>query len=423
MNLALDPASTSRTIVNGQWTWQRVEKSKKLHWIVTTGKSAISIAYAFAGIALHHKEQPAKEITTISGLPSSDGIPESEADLEQAMLDRSDKAWDRVIGPIVKKLWSIRGLDELKIDGCQILAAILASTADSRLTRCWSLDKLISPEYLNGDAFGDEPMDIIGSQASIRAEDIPAFGSKWIIHRLDNLLDLFQDLLTGITGFSQIEGEWAQSAETRPLLPKIVSSIWSSIMTAIANSPKDSDEYRRSLWLVTRHLVQIYDRDPMSYVPISEWSSDGSHVEEPNALRIGVFGHLYESATRILGPAAIGSTRLEQRANADATDDSVLDMAFGADATKGVTMAGCLLGHITRSTQIPLSSGTKATFLSIVSSLLDLGSALGFSSRLLGDMTNHMPFLSQEDESLQLAIWRRLGTSPYIHLTPLILQR
>lgn len=408
MTLALDTTSVPRAIVNSKWVWSRAEKSKKLQWMITTGGSASAIVYAYAGIALHHQEQPAKEMTAISGLPSSDGVPETDNDIEQAKLERIDKAWDRVVRPIVKSLWSIRGVDELKSEGCRILAALLASTRAAKPV--WSLDKLLSSEYLDGSAFADGFLDSADLE-SIWAEEVPALGDKWIVYRLDDLLDLFQELLTGIGGFTRAEGKWILAPDGTSLLPQSISTVWSSLLRAVSKTPKDSPDYTRSLWSVTRHLIQIFNRDPATYVPISKLSLDGPTVENPNVLRLGVFGHLVSTAINMLGRDAVGSTRLQQPAKAVAVDEVVLNMAFGADVEKRVTMAGCLLGQILRTKSLELPLDPKAGLTDLIAVLLEVGAAAGFSGRLLGDMTNHMPFLFQEDEALRLAIWRQLGKS------------
>ena len=104
LSLALDESAVSRVYKDDVWMWQRTEKTKKFQWIITCGLGAAAVVYGYTGTALHHQDQPAKEISAISGLPSSDGVPMPDEGKEAAMMDRLDKVWDRVASPLVKSL-------------------------------------------------------------------------------------------------------------------------------------------------------------------------------------------------------------------------------------------------------------------------------------------------------------------------------
>jgi hypothetical protein len=98
-----------------RYTWRRAEKSKKITWIETCARHAASIVYAYTGMAIHHQDQPAKEMTAISGLPTSDGAPISDGQVEDNKLPRLDNTWEKVVQPMLKSYNSVCGLDSVKV--------------------------------------------------------------------------------------------------------------------------------------------------------------------------------------------------------------------------------------------------------------------------------------------------------------------
>jgi hypothetical protein len=56
-----------------------------------------------------------------------------------------------------------------------------------------------------------------------------------------------------------------------------------------------------------------------------------------------------------------------------------------------------------------LSTLARDGFRKLIARLLDVGTRVGSSGRLLGDLTNHMPWIFANQEEIQLDVWRLLG--------------
>ena len=422
LSLALDDTAVSRVNKDGQWSWQRTEKTKKFQWIVTCGLGAAAVVYAYSGTALHHSEQPAKEISAISGLPSSDGVPVPDEEKEAAKLDRLDKVWDRVVQPLVKSMGSVCGVDRLKIHGWAILDAVTSKPSVN--AENWSLDRLLSTKYLSGDVFNTDKvtdreefiadlLEAVDAEA-IKASEIPSWGSAWVVKRLDKLLNLFQDMLSGVSGFSDMDAiKWVKNEQGYPVIPTSLLRIWSNLIRALSSVSRDSPEFTTGLWLVTRHLVQILNRDPATHVPIAALDSNGSCRFDADELRVCLFSQLY-TAVSLLGTSSIGATRMSSAQGADEVDTAIFDTSFGrvsSDEIKEATVAGCLLGQLLRAQvyAFPLAPSAQEVLSKVFTTLLNAGSAQGYSGKLLGDMTNAMPFIFADQEELQLMVWRALG--------------
>lgn len=406
---------------DGVWAWQRAEKAKKFQWLNTCGLSAAAIVYAYSGTALYHQDQPAKEMMSLSGLPSSDDMSMPESVRDEATLVRLDRVWDRVVRPLIKSLGLVCGVDRMKVHGWGVLEAILSQTPSSVET--WSLDRLISTKYLNGELFSTDKTDkeeniellleIVDKEA-IRPNEIPAWGANWIVRRIDSVLALFEDLLTGIGGLSEPELLRWVGSEDGKLLPTTISRIWTSVLRAVAATAKEAPEYTTALILVTRHLLQVFNRDPTTHVPVSSLSIDGKTVVNADTLRLSIFTHLLLISRDILGPEAIGSTRIKLGPTADKVDTVIFNTSFGsveADGTKEATMAGCLLGHLLRAQALtfPLQPSALSSFKLALETIIQASSVSRHSGKLLGDMTNAMPFIFHDQEEVQLIVWRLLG--------------
>jgi hypothetical protein len=424
MALATAPESATTIVKDGQLSWERVEKSKKTKWMLYTGLGAAAVVYAYSGTALFHQDLPAKEVTAVSGLPSSDGPQLSDADKEEATNDRLDKAWERVVRPIIQAYGTLKAVDRLKLNGWLMLDAITSSTLANVDSPRWSLERLLSTRYLDGEVFAVEKekadkekalADLLDAleRAPVRANDIPSWGSSWIVRRLDDLLDLFQDMLSGLNGIADVsQVKWMRDEHTNPVMPLSLMKIWSNLLRAIAGTSRESPSYLAALNSVTKHLVQIFMRDPATYVPISALNVDGTTRVDADTIRFSLFISLLDSALNILGRDAVGATRIP-RNHEDEVGAKIADMAFGGDSARQSTMAGCLLGQLLHTTVLsfPLNQPATVAFSNVVGKLLNVGCVPGFSGKLLGDITNQMPFLFEDHEELQLIVWRQLGRS------------
>ncbi len=399
-----------------RYTWERTERTKKLQWMITCGLGAASVVYAYTGVALHHEDQSAKEMTAMTGLPSSDGAPIPESSVEDSRVDRLDKTWEKVVGPMLKSFISICGVDRLKVHGWAMLDAITSQREST-----WTLDRLLSPRYLSGEAFleGKESnmkalLDELEAD-SIRASEIPSWGSTWTARRLDLLLDLFEDCLSGISGINDMSSvKWVRDDQGNALMPLILSRIWSNLLRALS-CLREEDAFTDGLELVTGHLIQIFNRDPTTYVPIAVLDAGGGCTVDVDAIRVGLVTWLFDAMVVILGRDALGATRLNTMEGEEEVDDAeretIAQMAFGSDSNGQATVAGCFLGQILRARTLsfPLQPSARSGFKRLIGKVLDVGSVQGFSGKLLGDLTNQMPWIFAEQEEIQLDVWRLLG--------------
>ena len=423
LSLALDPQNFSRVEKDGRWAWQRVEKAKKFQWLNTCGLGAAAVVYAYSGMALCHQDQPAKEMMALSGLPSSDGAAMPDSARDEAMLERLDRTWERVVRPLIKSLGSVCAVDRVKVHGWGIFDAIISQTPGTSSAEAWSLDRLISAKFVNGDIFSLDKADKEDSidalletvdKESIRPSEIPAWGSSWIVRRIDRVLALFEDLLTGIGGLAEPELLRWTGSDSVKLIPANFSRMWTSILRAVAAHPTCTPEYTTALTLITRHLLQVFNRDPTTHVPVSSLRVDGTTVTDADTLRLGLFAHLLHLTLEILGPEVVGATRMKLGPGADKVDTVIFHTSFGStgsDGAKEATMAGCLLGQLVRAQVLsfPLQPAAMASFKLVLETVVKAGAAPGYSAKLLGDLTNAMPFIFHDQEELQLVVWRVLG--------------
>ncbi|WWC88518.1 uncharacterized protein L201_003429 [Kwoniella dendrophila CBS 6074] len=434
VNLALskatDKASYARGLTNARsgteshYVWQRSEKSKKLQWLITCGLGSTAVVYAHTGMALYHEDQPAKEMSQISGLPSSDGIVIPDLTPEETKLPRLDNAWEKVVNPMLNSFFAICGVDKLTIHGWKILEAITSSPiTENEFGSEWNLDKLLVPRYMSGEVFSkDKESDFTDLLDDIQDDelqpyDIPSWGHFWAAKRLGRLLSLFDEALSSIHGLNDTSNvDWITNENGLPLIPSSLSNIWRNLLLAlksakIAQAPP-TPLFLVGLQTVTKQLVQIFYRDPKTYVPISKINEKGQCLLDEDELRIRLFTHLFEVMSQILGEDILGATRLRTDQISSSLEQPTTDIfhnAFGGDSSGHPTVSGTLLGQLLRS-KIPANTAVKQGFTYLISMILDIGSAPGYAGKLLGDITNAMPFLFEDREEIQLDIWRLLAT-------------
>jgi hypothetical protein len=393
--------------------WQRVEKGKKAMWLSTCGESAASIVYSFVGAALTHKDQPAKEMTLISGLPSSDGAPIPDSSLLASKQDRLDKAWDKVVLSILRNLVTLHGVDKLKLHGWSILEALTKSEA--KYSDTWDMDRLLCAGYLSGEALLEKIKDKeVGSmfvdemeKEAISAKDVPPMGHDWIVRRLESVLNLFQLAIGGINGLSDLYGGESIDLGQGVLFPTSLTEIWSSILRSISDiRESDIAAYTNGVRLITRHLCQVFNGDPTSYLPISLMTTDEQWTVDLDSVRLLVFSHLFTLVHDTLHCEGVSKTILP--AAGDAVDAAMSERAFGTDANGNYTMAGSLLSMLmsTKAFSTGLASPAGDTLYRIVSRLIN---GTFVSDKLLGDMTNRLHSVYEDQEHIQLDFWRALG--------------
>ncbi|ORY30526.1 hypothetical protein BCR39DRAFT_505059 [Naematelia encephala] len=330
--------------------------------MITCGLGAAALVYAYTGVALYHEDQPAKEMMAISGLPSSDGAPMPEGTREENLMMRLDKTWEKVVKPMMVSFNSIRAVDKVKLHGWAILDAITAPHGPTT----WSLDKLLCARYLSGETFnftnndkGAAHSDLLDKLdlESIRASDIPTWGSAWVAKKSRTSARYLSRDAHG-SGMKRVSRSSHLSFR-----------VWSNIVRAVATIKQTSD-YPRALGILARHLSQAFARDPASYFPLRFDHRDGHFAEDSN-----------------LSSDSVGSTRL-----ASTTDDVTSGNAepswpnaYGSDVSGAPTLAGYLLGQLLRESNLslPLSPQAKATLKLLTRKILDIGSTPGFSGKLL----------------------------------------
>jgi hypothetical protein len=417
----LQPISESSTEM--RFAWNRTEKQKRHQWMITCGLNAASLVYAYTGMALHHEDQPAKEMAAISGLPSSDGVPLPEAAIVDARLERLDKAWEKVVSPILGPYLAVRGVDQLKLHGWNILIAITSEKSSSD----WSLDRLLCSLYLSGEALGDDKergmTQLLGDieAEAIEPSDVPAWGENWVVKRLDPLLAMFNAALVGVHGIHDITNfKWIKNSQGDLVLPVGLSQVWCNFLRALStakgpDSQHPGEAFITGLRLITRQLVQIFNLEPATYLPISLMSADGSSVQDLDTTRINLFDHLYGYVRTHLGTDVLSTVRLTLGSGEawNAMDQVVTQSAFGARAdssTVGCSILGVLLR--TKALSFPLQPNARTAFKALLSKTLQSALSPASTSKLLGDMTNRLPWIFEEYEELQLDVWRLLGKLP-----------
>ncbi|OCF30437.1 hypothetical protein I316_07924 [Kwoniella heveanensis BCC8398] len=428
LSKATDKMSYARALTSAKlgneshYVWQRSEKTKKFQWLVTCGLGATAVVYAHTGIALRHEDQPAKEMSAISGLPSSDGIPVPDMTPEEARLPRLDNAFEKVVQPMLRSFFAIRGVDRLTTHGWSIFDAI-TSPRDPRLADEWSLDKLLVKRYMSGEIFSKEKdADIAELLEDIQyddleVEEIPSWGLFWAAKRLGRLLVLFDEALTSIHGINDPSTtEWIKSdVNGVALIPVVLSDVWSNLLYAlksiqIARAPP-TPLFLAGLQAVTQQLLQVYSRDPKTYVPISRIDAQGHCTVDEHELRLSLTAHLFQAAFEILGEDVLVTTRLrmdqipsqEQNANP-------AQIAMGLDNNGSPTFVGSIIGQLLRSkAPQPVQPTVQRAFRALLGRVLHVACAPGYAGKLLGDITNALPFLFEDSEEYQLDVWRLVG--------------
>lgn len=391
-----------------RYCWERVEKSRKVAWISTCGTTAASVVYAYMGTALHHEDQPAREISAISGLPSSDGVPVPESALLEAQTARLDKAWEKVVRPMLKSLFTVHGVDKLKLHGWALLDALTRGE-----TVKWSLERLLFDRFLSGELLGEKEKDnteMLGEleKECISPAEVPSFPRSWIVSHLDKLLDLFQDALEGIGGVSELYARESITLAPGIVFPVTLSRVWSSILRALATVKDDSETYSNGLRLITRHLCQIFNRDPANHLPLSLMAEGERWTVDLESTRILIFNRLLEMTYTILGAEAISLPLLS--GSGDEVDNAMAKIALGADANGSYSMAGALLSLIMASRVFTnIQPTAREDLTKVIRKLLEAGCVSG--SRFLGDTTNRLHGAFEEQEDIQLDLWRLLGKS------------
>ncbi|KAK8858700.1 hypothetical protein IAR55_002929 [Kwoniella newhampshirensis] len=428
LSRATDKMSYARALVSSKGetpthnVWQRSEKTKKLQWLITCGLGATAVVYAYTGMAIHHDEQPAKEMSVISGLPSSDGVPMPDLTPEEKRLPRLDNAWEKVVHPMLRSFFSICGVDPLTVHGWTIFDAITSSKIDSHAS--WSLDRLLTSQYMDGVVFSREKdadfAELLEEieREGLHASDIPSWGKFWAAKRLGRLLVLFDEALSSIHGLNKLSSvEWVKNENETPLIPLPLSNVWSNLLHALTsinihNAPP-TPLFLAGLQAVTRHVVQVFNRDPKTYVAIGQIDEKGECIMDENEVRIGITTHLLNLVIKILGEEVVGTMRLRLDQSPISEQNTVLgQLAFGGDSNGNTTLAGAVLGQLLRSKTLsaPVLPANQAVFKALVQRVLEVGCAPGFAGKLLGDITNAMPFLFEECEEVQLDIWRLIAT-------------
>ncbi|WVQ96627.1 hypothetical protein IAU59_003732 [Kwoniella sp. CBS 9459] len=424
LSKATDKMSYARALTSAKpgaaahYLWQRSEKTKKFQWLVTCGLGSAAVVYAHTGMALCHEDQPAKEMSAISGLPSSDGVTVPDMTPEEARLPRLDNAFEKVVQPMLRSFFAICGVDRLTTQGWAMFEAITSS--DSALQDGWNLDKLLVKRYMSGEIFSKEKEADISELLEdiqyddLRPSDIPSWGPFWAAKRLGRLLVLFDEALTSIHGINDPAAvEWIMSNEDQvPLIPVVLANIWSNLLHAlksiqISRAPP-TPLFLAGLQAVTQQLVQVYNRDPKTYVPISRIDAQGLCMFNEHEIRLGVTSHLFESALEILGEDVLAMTRLrmDQMPSQD-PHATTGQTAMGADSNGSPTVAGSVIGHLLRSkAPQPIDPSAHYAYVLFLRRVLDIACAPGYAGKLLGDITNALPFIFEDCEEYQLDVWR-----------------
>lgn len=397
-----------------RWTWKRSEKARRFAWMVSSGSLAPAIVYAYTLLALDHEDQSAKEVSRLSGLPSSDGIV-PDLTPEEQRLPRLDTTFDLILFPILKQSFNVCGVDALKNQAWSILEAITAEPTAPSPRR--SLDRLLCWRYLSGEVVG---VDLSSPEAArqyatmfegerIRPSEIPAWGKLWVAKRLGKLLALFMDAFDGLRGINDLASvEWVRNAEGIVLLPQTLSRAWTNLLQAlsITHVPEATATplFKAGLYAVATTLMNIFDRDPVAYMPICLLNEEGQSTLSSSAVRLGVVLHLFLIAKDVLGEYALGTVQIESPSQARTQEGDAEGEAFGHP-----TVAGYLLKHLLRSKLLsqPIDAKARDMFVQLVKSLLEIGSSQ--NTRMLGHVANAMPWIFDDHEGLQLDVWRTLA--------------
>lgn len=419
LTLALDKAhdseSVTRSLVSDpsfkgekRWAWQRSEKIRRFGWMITTGGIAPAVIYAYTVLAMEHVESTGKEVSKISGLPSSDG-PAIDISPEEDRIPRLDKVFDLVVHPILKRSFSVCGVDKLKVQAWEMLEAITAPSSFSETVA--TFDRLLSKrflerELLSVEAAGPDTAETF-EKDRITASEIPAWGKLWVAKRLGKVLALFREALDGVYGLDSLTAtKWVANSDGLVLLPAALSRVWTNLLTALAITNSESGPtplFVVGLQAVAKLIVHAFDTEPSKYIPIRLLDSEGKTTLNADAVRIGITLHLYQEAVKVLGEKTLGSTLLNIDIPSQPDNADFKHEPFGY-----ATTVGYLLGHILRTEHLTTNDAqVRERFCQLVGSLLSVGSTLG--TRTLGEVTNMMPWIFERQEHLQLDVWRLLA--------------
>lgn len=389
-------------------SWQRAEKSKKFAWMVTTGLTAPAVVYAYSVVALNHQDPSAKELSKISGMPSSDGAVAEMTPEERRLpnFDRLDRTFDLVLMPTLQQFFAIRGVDRLKNAGWEIFQAVTAAEGKAK-----ALDRLLCERYLAGDVIGMDkvlPETIAQFEKErIAASEIPGWGRVWVAKRLGKLMSLFQEAFNGIRGISELSAvQWVTNAEGVVLLPMTLSNVWRNLMQGIASSTLPDGGptplFVCGLQVAAQQIVSVMQSDPAVYIPVCLLNEEGKSTLNTDAIRLGIAVHLVDVAVEVLGATALGSTRLDSSPlNAD---ESQITEDFGT-----TTFVSIVLHQVLRQSDFsfPLDVKVNDLLQQLVGTLLRTGASSG--TRLLGEVSNAMPWIFEAQEQTQLDVWRMLA--------------
>lgn len=419
VQLALEDANSDNNVsfsygpcaeLNGETrgSWKRGEKLKKVAGIATTGLVASAVVYAYTVVALNHEDPSAKELSKISGMPSSDGVVAemSPEERRRPNFDRLDRTFDLVLLPTLQQFFAIRGIDRLKNAGWEIFQAVTAAEGKAK-----PLDRLLSARYLAGDIIGMDkvqPETIVQFEKErIAASEIPGWGRDWVAKRLGKLMSLFQEAFNGIRGISELSAvQWVTNADGVVLLPMTLSNVWRNLMHGIASSTLPGDGptplFICGLQVAAQQVVSVLQTDPTSYIPVCFLNEEGKSTLNTDAICLGIAAHLVDVAVEVLGPTALASTRLDS--SPLSTDESQITEDFGT-----TTFVSIVLHQVLRQCDFsfPLDVKINDLLQQLVGTLLSTGASSG--TRLLGEVSNAMPWIFETQEQTQLDVWRLLA--------------
>ncbi|ODN81830.1 hypothetical protein L202_02194 [Cryptococcus amylolentus CBS 6039] len=404
--------------------WKRSEKLKRLAWSKTVTKSATALFFAYVGMALHSEQIPAKDMSVINGLPSSDAEDDASMSLtlDQKRRPLLDQTWEKVVYPLLYKIFRVCGIDDLTTYGWDLLEALTSPKTDREVP--WSLDALVNTAYRGSEALDvekdkDEHLKELSQhleRIGLKASDVPSYGQSWIAARLGKWCTLFKDALASIHCINlPASTNWVKDDAGVPLIPVPLSDVWTNLLTALRqlmDNPTDDNKpvIVSGMRVITAVLIEVWQTPPGHITPISLMNEAGKLNVNEDLLRIGITAHLFEACSRVLGSNMTVKLAPGQ--------DSPLGLlpyahtALGADETepsmKTTTCAGYLLGQILRAEFLitPDEIGTlRVPFMQLVKKVLCVG-LKGERKKILGGLTLAEPFLLEKYEALHMDIWR-----------------
>ncbi|WVQ73257.1 hypothetical protein IAR50_002825 [Cryptococcus sp. DSM 104548] len=404
--------------------WKRSEKLKRLAWSKTVTKSATALFYAYVGMALHNEDIPAKDMSVINGLPSSDAEDDASMSLtlDQRRRPLLDQTWDKVVYPIFYKIFRVCGIDDLTTYGWDLLEALTLPKAGE--DDSWSLDALVNTSFRGSEALDvekdkDEHLRDLSQhleRIELKPSDVPSYGQSWIAARLGKWCTLFKNALASIHCINlPASTEWVKDDAGLPLIPIPLSGVWTNLLTALKHlmdNPTDQNKpvIVSGMRVITAVMIEVWQTPPGEITPMSLMNEAGKLKVSEDRLRIGITSHLFETCSKVLG-----SNMTVKLAPGQESPLGLLPYALtalGADDTepslKTTTCAGYLLGQILRAEFLtaPNEIGSlRAPFMQLVKKVLRVG-LKGDWKKILGGLTLAEPFLLQKYEELHMDIWR-----------------